>query len=300
MPPAGTVPGTQVWPVANLKSDGLAPPIDAPVIVSAALPVLRRSVPCSTGAALVLMLPNASTELASAAAGVGVVTPLPVSVIVCGEPATLEVIETEPLRVPDAVGENVTLIEQLAPAASVPTQLLVDANSGFGVELTCVIVSAAMPELVNVTCCAALVVPIVCVLNVNEVALRVKSGVGVAEPRPVRLMLGLVGALDCTTKDAVRLPVAVGRNDPVSVQFAPGATLTGDALTQVPPAVNSVAFVPDFAIAVIVSVPVPEFVSVIVAGVEVVFVPPTCVEPKVIAAADAVTAAPEAAAGLPM
>jgi hypothetical protein len=157
-----------------------------------------------------------------------------------------------------------------------------------------------MPELVSVTCWAALVVPIVCVLNVSEVALRVKSGIAVAEASPVRLMLGLLGALDCTTNDALRVPVAVGRNDAVSVQFAPGAIETGDALTQVPPAVNSVALVPDLAIALIVSVPAPLLVSVMDTGVEFVLVPPTCVDPNDIAVADAVTAAPDAAAGFPM
>jgi len=249
---------------------------------------------------VVLVLPKASAEVASAAAGVGVVTPFPDSVIMCGEPGTFDVIETVPLRAPDAVGAKVTLIEHEADAASVPTQLLVAENSGFGAALTWVIVSAAMPELVTVTCCAALVVPIVWVLNVSDVALRVKSGVAVADARPVRPMVGLAGALDCTTNDAVRVPVAVGRNVAVSVQFAPGATATGDALTHVPPAVNSVAFVPERAIAVIVSVPAPELVSVIVAGVEFVLVPPTCVEPNDIAVADAVTAAPDAASGFPM
>jgi hypothetical protein len=225
---------------------------------------------------------------------------MPATVIVCGEPATFEVIATEPLRVPAAGGVKVTLIVQLAPAASVPTQLLVAANSGVGVALTCVMVSGAIPELVSVIVCAVLVVATVCALNAIEGALRVKSGVAVADPRPVRLMLGLVGAFDCTTRLALRVPVAVGRNDAVSVQVAPGARFTGEALAQVPPAVNSVAFMPERAIAVIVRVPAPVFVSVTEAGVEFVLLPPTCVEPNVMDVAEAATAAPDAAAGFPM
>jgi hypothetical protein len=106
-----------------------------------------------------------------------------------------------------------------------------------------------------------LVVATVCALNASEGALRVKSGVAVAEPRPVRLMLGLVGAFDCTTKLALRVPVAVGLNEAVNVHVAPGARFTGDALAQVPPAVNSVAFVPE-PIAAIVRFPAPVLVSV--------------------------------------
>jgi hypothetical protein len=113
-------------------------------------------------------------------------------------------------------------------------------------------------------------------------------------------MLGLVGAFDCTTRLALRVPVAVGRNDAVSVQVAPGARFTGEALAQVPPAVNSVAFMPERAIAVIVRVPAPVFVSVTEAGVEFVLLPPTCVEPNVMDVAEAATAAPDAAAGFPM
>jgi hypothetical protein len=50
--------------------------------------------------------------------------PRPESGTVCGLPGALSVIEIEAVRNPCAVGENVTLMRQLAPAATVGGQLL--------------------------------------------------------------------------------------------------------------------------------------------------------------------------------
>ena len=50
--------------------------------------------------------------------------PVPDIEIVWGLLAALSVIVTEPNRLPDARGENVTLIVQLAPAATLAGQLL--------------------------------------------------------------------------------------------------------------------------------------------------------------------------------
>jgi hypothetical protein len=46
------------------------------------------------------------------------VAPIPLSVIFCGLPAALSVMLSAAVRVPLAVGLKVTLIVQLAPAAS--------------------------------------------------------------------------------------------------------------------------------------------------------------------------------------
>ena len=56
---------------------------------------------------------------------------------------------------PAAVGVKVTLMEQLAPAAREAPQVLVWAYGALATML--VMVSAAVPELVSVTVCAALV-----------------------------------------------------------------------------------------------------------------------------------------------
>jgi hypothetical protein len=54
-----------------------------------------------------------------------VVVPVPVRVTVCGEFDAASVTESVPVRVPPAVGVNVTLTVQLIPAFSVVPQLFV-------------------------------------------------------------------------------------------------------------------------------------------------------------------------------
>jgi len=89
--------------------------------------------------------------------------PFPLRGTVCGLPPALSVTVNIPERAPKAVGENVTLILQLAPAASVAglmghaeAPVLVSAKSPEAAIV--LIVKAAVPVFVNVTTCAALVV----------------------------------------------------------------------------------------------------------------------------------------------
>ena len=82
----------------------------------------------------------------------------------CGLPLALSVMVTLALRLPVAVGVKVTLIVQFAPAAKVLEllgQVLVCAKSPLLVPLRpmLLMVKAAVPLLVSVTVCAALVVP---------------------------------------------------------------------------------------------------------------------------------------------
>jgi hypothetical protein len=65
-----------------------------------------------------------------------------------------------PVRVPFAVGENVTLTVQLAPDAMLDPHVLVWAKSP--VVLTDETVTELEPLFVIVTACAELVVPVVC------------------------------------------------------------------------------------------------------------------------------------------
>jgi hypothetical protein len=53
--------------------------------------------------------------------------PVPVKLAACGLPAALSVIVIAPVRVPGAVGVNVTLIVQFDPAASVAAHVVVSA-----------------------------------------------------------------------------------------------------------------------------------------------------------------------------
>jgi hypothetical protein len=91
-----------------------------------------------------------------------VVVPVPVSVAVCGLPAKLSATLKVALTIPMAVGVNVTLIVQLAPAASVAGQALVFANNDAlaPVMLTTMLFTAPVLVFFSVTVCAALVVPI--------------------------------------------------------------------------------------------------------------------------------------------
>jgi hypothetical protein len=86
------------------------------------------------------------------------------------------VIVTAPVRFPAAVGVKVTLIVQFAPAATLDPQVLVCAKSPEAViwEME----SAALPEFVNVTVWAALVVPTSWLLNVKLAGDRLTAGAG--------------------------------------------------------------------------------------------------------------------------
>ena len=70
--------------------------------------------------------------------------------------APLSLMVTEPVSVPAAFGVNVTLMLQLAPAARLAPQLLVSAKAPETLML--VMLNAAVPVLLRVTFCAALVV----------------------------------------------------------------------------------------------------------------------------------------------
>jgi len=82
--------------------------------------------------------------------------PVPERATVCGLPVALSVTVIVPGWLPVAVGVNVTLMEQLAPAATEAGQVLVWAYGALAAML--VMFRAAVPELVSVTVCAALVV----------------------------------------------------------------------------------------------------------------------------------------------
>ena len=290
-------PATQVVPAPSLKSCALVPPIATAKIVSGALPVFV-SVVLSGFAAAPAPVDGKLTALASSvAAPVGVVAPGPARVTACGEPVAFDVIVRLPARFPAADGVNVTFIVQLAPAARLPTQLPVAANSGVVAAVTAVIATFTVLVFVIVTGRAALAMPTVWVLNVIAVTLREMLGTAEAVAVPVSVMLGLLEALDCSVKVAVLLPTAVGVNDAPIVQVPPAATVT-DAPTHDPVAVNSAAFVPVLPIPVMVSGPPPLLVSVMFAGVDVELVAAIWVDPIASVVPDSAIDAPLAAAGL--
>ncbi len=132
--------------------------------------------------------------------------PLPVNGMLCGLFAALSVKVKVPERVPRVEGVNVTLIVQLARAASEVPQLLVGAKSPVATILE--IATAPSPVLVNVAVWGALVVPTRCALKVRLAGESATLG---AAPVPVNAMLcGLVPALSVRVTAPVRVPSAVG------------------------------------------------------------------------------------------
>ncbi len=94
----------------------------------------------------------------------------------------MSVIVSAPLRIPAAVGVNVTEIMQPALAATLVPQLLVWAKSP-DAEID-VIDSAAVPELVSATVCAVLAEPFICEAKVRLAGEKIAFGVA-AIPVPL-------------------------------------------------------------------------------------------------------------------
>jgi hypothetical protein len=130
-----------------------------PAIINGALPVLASVIVCAA-----LVVPTAwdvaNVTLAGERLAMGAVLPVPFSEITCGLLPALSTKVTEPTALPAAVGVNVMLIVQIPPAARDAPQVLVCAKGAVGVIE--VRVRGAVPVLVSVTVCAALVEFTIC------------------------------------------------------------------------------------------------------------------------------------------
>jgi hypothetical protein len=128
-----------------------------------------------------------------------------------------------PVRVPAAVGENVTVIVQLFPAAIDDVQVVVAAKSPLVV--TPLFVTAAVPLFLTVTVMPALVVPVACCGNVRLVGETVIEP-PVLVPLPLRVTTcGLFSAESVNVSVPLTDPVAVGVKVTSAVHVAPAATL---------------------------------------------------------------------------
>ena len=89
------------------------------------------------------------------------VVPIPLSVTFCGLPTALSLTLSAAMRVPDAVGLNLTLMLQLAPAANELPQVWVWAKFPALVPVIAMLlmVKLVVPVFLRVTVLAALVVP---------------------------------------------------------------------------------------------------------------------------------------------
>jgi hypothetical protein len=170
----------------------------------------------------------------SAAAAVpAVVVPVPVSDTVCVLGVAESLIVSVATRVPVALGVNVTLIVQLAPAAralgSVP-QVFVCAKLVEFVPLIAKLLTVidAVPTFESVTGCAALVVPVVWLANVSVVADSLATGPAAVAPVPVSDTICVLGvAVSVRVSVALNAPAALGVNLTLTVQLAPTASDAG-------------------------------------------------------------------------
>jgi hypothetical protein len=81
-------------------------------MLSAALPVLVSVTICAALVVFTCWLTNVKLNDDRLTVGAGIAVPVPLSVIVCGLPVALSVMVTAAVRVPSAVGANVTLMVQ--------------------------------------------------------------------------------------------------------------------------------------------------------------------------------------------
>ena len=132
--------------------------------------------------------------------------------------------DTLPRCRPAEIGENVTLMVQLAPAARLVPQVLVSAKGALVVMP--VMLTAVAAVLVSVVVCAALVVPTPWLSNSMPTSDPKDCGENVrVTPVPCKLMLsGPSGALEATVKLPPRKPTEVGAKVTLMIQLAPPAT----------------------------------------------------------------------------
>src|SRR5688572_16699154 len=132
---------------------------------------------CAAVVAPMSWLPNASAGGVRDTAGPGgAAVPVPLSVELCGLPATLEATLTAPLRTPSAVGVKVTLIVHEAEGASVAAQVFVCAKSPDAAMLA--MLSVAVPMFWSVSGCAAEVVPTCWLPKASAGEVRDTAGAG--------------------------------------------------------------------------------------------------------------------------
>jgi hypothetical protein len=169
--------------------------------------------------------------------------PPPARLTDCWLPATLlllSVMFKEAVRLPPAVGVNVTLSVQLLLAATEPAHVVVSAKSpGLApVNAMLLMARAALPVFCSVKVWAALVVPRLRLLKVRLVVVTLATG---ALPVPVRFTVcGLPWALSVMLTAAVRLPMAAGVNVTLIVQLPFTATVLPHVLVTV----KSLGFAP--------------------------------------------------------
>ena len=129
-------------------------------------------------------------------------------------------IVTDPVLAPITFGVKLTVIVQLAAAATDVPQSLVCAKSPLATILEKF--NEALPVFVSVTICESPVVPTSCATNVKLVEVKLTAG---AMPVPDRATIcGLLGSFESMVSIPVRAPPAVGVKVTLNVQLADAAS----------------------------------------------------------------------------
>lgn len=141
------------------KSPLFVPARAMPVMASGAVPELVRVTDCAPLVVPTSCEPNVSDVGVSVTVGA---VPVPDTEMLSGLSVALSVTSTFAARIPAAVGRKLTLIVQVEPAPRLAGQLLVCEKSPALLPARAIplIDRAALPELVSVTGCEELLVPV--------------------------------------------------------------------------------------------------------------------------------------------
>lgn len=154
-----------------------APAIEVVPSTNAAFPVLVNVTLCAAAVAPTVVEPNDNWAGETLAAGDPTAAPVPDNVTVLVDGVALCAMVSEPLRAPAAVGVNVTLTEQLPPAATLLPDVHVLLLTAKSPEIVVApSVSAAVPVLDRVTVWAAAVEPTLVDAYVRDVADTLAAG----------------------------------------------------------------------------------------------------------------------------
>ena len=158
-------------------------------------------------------------------AGGGVAIPVPLNAALCGLPTAFDATLTAPLRAPNAVGVNVTLIVHVAEGASVAPQEFPWAKSPEAAMLA--MLRIAPPMFCKVSACDAEVVPTNWLPKVSGAGVSDTAGDdgGAAPVPPSSAACGLPAAFDATLIAPLRAPRTVGVNVTSIVHVADGASV---------------------------------------------------------------------------
>ncbi len=152
------------------------------------------------------------------------VTPFPASDTAAGELAALLTIETPPVALPVAAGENLTVNEVVCPVARVRGRVSPLRLNPVPVTLACDTVTLPVPLLFSVTVCV-LLLPNATFPKLRLVGLAASSRV---TPLPASdTVAGELAASLTIETPPVTLPAAVGENFTVKVVLCPAARLSG-------------------------------------------------------------------------